>query len=139
MPPDPPSFCVSCLRHSSLSLSSQYYIYSQLCPTREKNRRHPCDLALNPLLFADYICPFSKKLSRHNSIQKKDDKVGKKTHWKNQNFQTDYKMSRSCKFIRGQIFPSFRLIKKKGRGKKKSEKEIQNQIRKTVQILVLKK
>ena len=31
-------------------------------------------------------------------------------------------MSRSCKFIRGQIFPSFRLIKKKGRGEKKEGK-----------------
>lgn len=125
MPPDPPppSFCVSCLRHSSLSLSSQHYTYSQLCPTRGKNRRRPWDLALNPLLFADYICPFSKKLGRHNSIQKKDDKMGKKTHWKNQTFQTDYKMPRSCKFIRGQIFPYFRLIKKKGRGKKRAKKK----------------
>ena len=41
MPPDPPSF--SCLRYSSLALSRQYlYTYSQLCPTKEKNRRRPC-------------------------------------------------------------------------------------------------
>ena len=64
MLPDPPSFCVSCLRHSSLSLSRQYYTSSQLCHSRKKNRRRPCYLSFNPLLFADYICPFSKKLAR---------------------------------------------------------------------------
>ena len=33
-PPEPPS--LSCLRHSSLALSCQYYTYSQLSPTKEK-------------------------------------------------------------------------------------------------------
>ena len=31
------------------------------------------------LLFEDYICPFPKKLASHNSMQKKDNKVGNKT------------------------------------------------------------
>ena len=31
------------------------------------------------LLFEDLICPFAKKLASHNSMQKKDDKVGNKT------------------------------------------------------------
>ena len=30
-------------------------------------------------LFENYICPFPKKLASHNSMQKKDDKVGNKT------------------------------------------------------------
>ena len=45
---------------------------------KKKTRRRHYDLAFNPLLFADYICPFSKKLGRHNSMQKKDDKAGQK-------------------------------------------------------------
>ena len=30
-------------------------------------------------LFENYICPFPKKLASHNSMQKKDHKVGNKT------------------------------------------------------------
>ena len=37
-PPNTPSF--SCFQHSSLTLSCQYYTYSQLCPTKEKTRHH---------------------------------------------------------------------------------------------------
>ena len=30
-------------------------------------------------IFENYICPFPKKLASHNSMQKKDHKVGNKT------------------------------------------------------------
>ena len=37
------------------------------------------NFAVYLLLFENYICPFPKKLARHNSTQKKDHKAGNKT------------------------------------------------------------
>ena len=45
MPPGPSSFLSRLGRHSSLALSSQYFTYSQLCPTKVKNRLRPCHFA----------------------------------------------------------------------------------------------
>ena len=47
------------------------------------------------ILFEDYICPFPKKLANHNSMQKKDDKVGNKTANKEEGSRKKREIERS--------------------------------------------
>ena len=78
MPPDPPSFSCRALDTHHYRCRANITHNPSYTPPGKKTRRRHYDLAFNPLFFADYICPFSQKLARQNSIQKKDDKVGQK-------------------------------------------------------------
>ena len=66
---------------------SAFVLFLSVTELQTKNKQHlgkqsTANFPTYLLLFTDWICPFVGKKASHNFMQKKDDKVGNKTGYK---------------------------------------------------------